>query len=113
MSRFKEQVAKDIDAVFMNEEEFADYSDVDGKNMLVIVDTNELVDREKRYLGRRNLYGDGIYLKQLLVYVKAKDFGPLPAIGRVLSINRKKYVVIDAINEDGLYSLSLEANKSA
>jgi len=51
-------------------------------------------------------------LKELLIYVKAEDFGPLPGVGRVITFDKKSYIVSDAINECGIYSLCLEANKT-
>lgn len=109
---FKDQIAKDINNVFMNLEEFSDLHNVNGKDMLCQVDNNELVDREKRYQYKRSLYVDGVYLKELLIYVKASDFGGLPSIGRVITFDGKAYTVSDAIDEGGIYSLSLEANKT-
>lgn len=109
---FKEQIAKDNRIVFMNQDEFAETHLINGKEIPCTVDNNELIDREKRYQYKKSLYADGIYLKQLLIYVKAEDFGPLPAIGRVVTFDNKSYIVADAINEDGIYSLCLEANKT-
>lgn len=109
---FKEQIAKDNRTVFMNQDEFAETHLINGEEIPCTVDNNELIDREKRYQYKKSLYADGIYLKQLLIYVKAEDFGPLPAIGRVITFDKKSYIVADAINEDGLYSLCLEANKT-
>ena len=109
---FKEQIAKDNRTVFMNIDEFGDIHNVNGKDMTVLIDNNELVDREKRYQYRHSLYADGVYLKELLIYVHAEDFGPLPGIGRIVTFDNKTYIVSDAINEDGIYSLCLEANKT-
>lgn len=109
---FKEQIAKDTRKVFMNIDEFGEIHNVNGKDMTVLVDNNELVDREKRYQYRHSLYADGVYLKEVLIYVHAEDFGPLPAVGRSISFDNKIYIVSDAINEDGIYSLTLEANKT-
>ncbi len=109
---FKEQIAKDNRTVFMNQDEFAETHLINGVEMPCTVDNNELIDREKRYQYKKSLYADGIYLKQLLIYVRAEDFGPLPAIGRVVTFDKKSYIVSDAINEDGIYSLCLEANKT-
>lgn len=109
---FKEQIAKDNTQVFMNVDEFGELHIVNGNQMPVIIDNNELVDREKRYRYRNSLYADGVYLKELLIYVKASDFGKLPAIGRTINFDGKIYTVSDAINEDGIYSLTLEANKT-
>lgn len=109
---FKDQIAKDNRTVFANCDEFWEYHVINGSKMLCMVDNNELVDREKRYQYRKSLYADGVYLKELLIYVRADDFGVLPAIGRSVTFDKKSYIVSDAINEDGIYSLTLEANKT-
>ena len=109
---FKEQIAQDNRKVFMNIDEFGEMHIVNDKPMLVLIDNNELIDREKRYQYKKSLYADGVYIKQLLIYVHAEDFGPLPAIGRTVKFDNKTYIVGDAINEDGIYSLNLEANKT-
>ena len=109
---FKEQIALDNKTVFMNTDEFSETHLVNGTKMPCVVDNNELVDREKRYRYNHSLYSDGIYIKQQLIYVKAEDFGPLPAIGRLITFDKKSYIVTDAINEDVIYSLCLEANKT-
>lgn len=109
---FKDQIAKDITDVFMNLDEFSEIHIINGVEMPCQIDSNEMIYREKRYQYKRSLYADGVYLKELLIYVKASDFGPLPAVGRVLTFDKKTYVVSDAIDEDGIYSLCLEANKT-
>lgn len=112
MSAFKEQIASDNNIIFMNLDEFSDLHVINGKEMAVQVDSNEMIDREKRYQYKRSLYADGVFLKEMLIYVKAEDFGALPAVGRVLTLDGKTYVISDAIDEDGIYSISLEANKT-
>ncbi len=107
---FKEQIALDNKRVFLNLLEFADIHLIGGKKMPCVIDNNELIEREKRY--QNGVYGDGVYVKQLLVYVKAEDFGALPAIGRSLTVDKKSYLVTDAIDEDGIYSITLEANRT-
>lgn len=108
MLTFKDVARADIDNVFMNVDEFAGIHTVNGKKMSVIIDNNELIERAKRI----NSHMDGIYVKQTLIYVKAKDFGPLPAVGQVVNLDGKTFRVTDATNEDGLYSLHMEANRS-
>ena len=120
MSAFKDQVAIDNNAVFMNLDEFADIHHIvtdterhpEGRDISVIIDSNEMIDREKRYQYKRSLYADGVFLKELLIYVKAEEFGPLPAVGRSIILDGKRYIISDAIDEDGIYSISLEANKT-
>lgn len=109
---FKEQIALDNKNVFMNFDEFAEMHLINGKEMLCLVDGNEMIDREKRYQYKRSLYADGVYIKELLIYVRSEEFGPLPAVGRVVYFDKKSYLITDAVNEDGIYSLCLEANKT-
>ncbi|RKJ17794.1 hypothetical protein D7X48_20825 [bacterium D16-50] len=109
---FKEQVAHDNRTVFMNLDEFSDLHMVNGKEMTVQFDSNEMIDREKRYQYKRSLYADGVYMKEILIYVNAEEFGKLPAIGRILTLDGKTYTISDAVDEDGIYSLCLEANKT-
>lgn len=108
MPTFKELLRSDIDNVFMNPDEFASSHTVNGKKMLVTIDNNELIERAKK--AKSNM--DGIYVKSTLIYVKAKDFGALPAVGIALNLDGKIFKVTDATNEDGLYSIHLEANRS-
>ena len=92
---FKEVIQKDIKEVFLNFDEF-------GEKHL------EHIEREKRQTSR----AEGLYIKEILFYVCKEDFGSLPAIGRICRFDRKDYIVADAINEDGIYSITLEANRS-
>lgn len=109
---FKEQIAQDNTNIFLNLDEFADMHSVNKKKMRVLFDSNEMIDREKRYQYKRSLYADGVYLKELLIYVRKEDFGDLPAVGRTLLLDGATYIISDAIDEDGIYSITLEANKT-
>jgi hypothetical protein len=106
---FKQAVSNDISAVFLNQDEFADPHTIDGKAMTVLIDDIELVEREKRM--KSNM--DGIHARQVLIYVSAAEFGPLPAQGRLLKLDGKRYTVLDATEEGGVYAITLEANRSA
>lgn len=107
---FKDQIAKDNRVVFMNLDEFTDIHNVNGKDMPCMIDGNELVDRERQYKFKHSQYADGVYMKQLLIYVREEDFGKLPPIGRALTLDQERYTVAEAINEDGIYSITVEAN---
>lgn len=108
---FKQLLARDNEQVFMNPEEFGEIHTISGRRMTIIIDENELIEREKRTAEGRD-YRQGIYNKQMLFYVSAKEFGPLPAVGRSLLLDGKTYIITDAVNESGIYSISLEAVKS-
>lgn len=91
----------------MNDDEFSDKHIIDGNKMSVIIDGIELLEREKKLKDN----ADGLFLKQKLIYVAAEDFGPLPRIGRIIKLDKSDYKIIDAIAENGMYSLTLEAYK--
>ncbi len=105
---FKEIIRDDIKKVFLDPAEFGEEHTVNGKKMVIIIDDNELTEREKRIKSHM----DGIYKKQTLIYVHALDFGPLPGIGKPVVIDGSTFIVTDSINEGGVYSLHLEANKN-
>lgn len=105
---FKDIIKKDVHNVFLNTEEFSDLHVINGKEMAVQIDANELIEREK--LQSQNM--DGIYKNQKLIYVAAADFGPMPKQGAVLKLDGKIYKVEDVANEDGVYSITLGANKA-
>ena len=81
---------------------------VNGAEMPVQIDSNEQIEREKRY--SQNI--DGMYMNQKLIYVAASDYGPLPKQGSMLTLDGRKYRVADAIDEYGVYSITLEANRA-
>ena len=55
---------------------------------------------------------DGVYMNQKLIYVAASDFGPMPKQGSILNLDGKVYRVADAVDEYGVYSITIEANRA-
>lgn len=104
---FKDVIKSDIKSIFLNFEEFGSRHKLNGKERLVIVDENELTDREKKI--KYHGMGEELYQKQLLFYIAAEDFGSMPSPGKILNFDGKDYLITDAGNEDGIYSISLEA----
>lgn len=102
---FKEVIQSDINNIFLNNEEFCDMHMVDGKEMHVIVDELELTEREKKSVNK-----DMTYKAQKLIYVSAEEFGKLPKINRPFNLDGRTYLVRDASEEDGMYSITLEVN---
>lgn len=108
MKSFKDIIKEDISTTFINTDEFSDMHNIDGRDMPVQIDDNEIIEREKK----SNSNMDGIYVKQKLIYVKANDFGALPAIGRQIMLDGKRYLVVDSTDEYGVYTITLEGNRS-
>lgn len=82
---------------------FVEYHEVNGKRMLVQIDSFEAVEREKRFSQTM----DGASANQVLIYVRAVDFGPLPAQGTWVTLDGVSYRVADAVDEAGVYSITL------
>lgn len=108
---FKDILQEDNETTFMNPEEYGERHTVNGRSMNIVIDDYGLLEREKRQKGVQ-AYRQGVYRKQVLFYVLSKEFGALPPVGHILVLDQDKYVITDAINEDGIYSISLEAQKS-
>lgn len=108
MISFKDAIKADAKSIFMNPDEFGEPHIVNGTSMSIIIDNNEMLERETRY----KLNDEGLYKKQILIYVNREDFGSLPAVGKAITIDSSKYRVVDAISESGIHSITLEANRS-
>ena len=107
---FKQMAVGDISEIFFNPEEFGEVHRIDGRPMTVIIDGFEVVERSKKQSEKGRI--DGIYQKQVLLYVSRKEMGNLPAIVRQLQLDGSKYLVTDAIDEGGVFSITLGAVRS-
>jgi hypothetical protein len=105
---FKECIRADVSDVFLNIDEFASLHTVNGRKIPIIIDNNELIEREKKAKSSM----DGISVRTTLIYAKAKDYGNLPAVGSRVILDNQVYLVTDSMNEDGVYSIHLEYNRS-
>ena len=106
---FKEMIRDDISSVFINLDEFAVTHELNGRQVPLIVDNNELIERSKQMKSDM----DGVNVKTTLIFVKARDYGGgLPPVGYAIRLDGASYRVTDAMNEDGVYSIHLEMNRS-
>lgn len=107
---FKDVIKNDINQVFLNPDEFGEVHTIDGRRMVCIVDENEVIERSKKQVEKGRI--EGIYERQLMLYVAREQFGRMPAIGAILTIDSGKYRVADVTHEAGIYSILLGAVKS-
>ena len=105
---FKQILQRDIDTIFFNLNEFSDTHTIDDVEMTAMIDDMEHIEREKKMKSHM----DGVYARQILLYVKASELGSLPAQGRLLKLDGRKYTVVDTVDEGGVYTITLEANRS-
>lgn len=110
MSTFKEDIMQDIGDTFADEDEFFEKHVVNGKEMLIMTDDNENIERTKF----TKPYQEGISKssmnpRRIFIYVRALDFGSFPRRGSKVTIDRATFRVMDATNELGMYGIELEA----
>ena len=108
MSVFKQLTARDIHRTFLNLNEFADIHNVNGRDMPVVIDYNENVEREKRFSD----HIEGMFRTAFVMYVAVRDYGgPLPRYDSNVLLDGEKYRVEAATKEGGMYAITLMANR--
>ena len=107
---FKDLVAEDVASVFLNLDEFAEIRLINGRKMAVMVDDNELLERDKATALGAQLAGT--YKARRLIYVSKEEFGPRPAQDALLTMGTKEYRVKSCTEEAGILALELEAVRS-
>ena len=108
MSGFKDQIARDIAAVFHNADEFADLMDVkyNGKtyNIPVVTDSEISKDRIKTMRD----HAEGIYTADMTVFIAFEDLGIVPRKETKIIIGGVEYSIINVGFDAGEITLDLE-----
>jgi hypothetical protein len=97
---FKDQLEADIRDVFLDEDEFAQNHEIDGQEVLCIID-----DESKPNAN------DGVYVIRRHLFVEQSELGYRPMPGQKMSIDDNYFYVVDCIG-DGLIEVILEAHES-
>lgn len=106
---FKDQVEKDIKAVFINPLEFADMHNINGVNMLCVVDKDQFIERTTPSYAE---YAEGVFKDLLHIYVDIKDMARRPVKGEVLRLDGEIYLVQSVFEDMGMYEITVEANET-
>ena len=102
MSAFKDAVAKDVMAVFLNEDEFADVHEVQGERVSCVIDTDVTQGAASSL--------EGVFVNTVTVYVRVGDIST-PVEGSVLSVDGSMHLVRSVSVEDGMLVIVAEANE--
>lgn len=105
MKSFKDLLSEDVNNVFINKDEFAEEHIIGGIKMTIVVDEAEIFERSKKQVEKGRI--EGVYKRQIMFYVAKKTFGKMPAIGSVLTVDGMNYRVMDAVDESGIYSITV------
>lgn len=100
MSKFKDQVQKDIFGVFLNLDEFAETHRIAGKKISCVFDDDALKERQ----GGEEL---SIANSSVMLYAKTAELGKRKQPGNTINIDGKEYIIDDWAEDMGLSTLSL------
>jgi hypothetical protein len=106
---FREQVAADIEAVFLNASEFAEIHQIDNVECLAVV-SNDTTSNIKRTLGGPRVT-DGLHGDYATVAVKKADLPRVPVQGNNLRLDGKLFKVASCTEDMGMLNILLVGNR--
>lgn len=106
MSGFKDMVEADIYGVFLNIDEFGEIYRVEGREIPIVVDNDELKERQ----GGEEL---AVAESATLFYAKVTDLPPRRPAGENLNINGRECLVDDWQEDMGVATVVLRQNITA
>ena len=87
---FKDFASEDISTVFFNGDEHADLHNVDGKDVLVILEKSDVRDHSAHWeAGAKQNFDTGLYNRHIILYIRVEDYGPKPKQGKLLTLDKK------------------------
>jgi hypothetical protein len=104
----KEMIEEDIRNVFLTVNENADKHNINGQLTDCIVDE----DISKRRSNRQSENFDGIYQRQLTIFVSEADLGYRPERDQKMTVDGEWYQVIDCASSGGMLEIELGANRA-
>lgn len=88
---------------------FGDLHEVQGQEILCVLDEDEFSERARRYLSQSM---DGVYLCGVVLYCKFADIGFRPEIDDLLTVDDVEYQVLACEEGEKLLILTLQENRS-
>ena len=104
MSAFKDALAKDVTTVFLNLDEFADRHNLNGRDVICLID-KDLTDQYKKTVSSPF---EGIFVDAINIYVRSEDMERRPVENELLYLDDKMYFVANVSDENGLYVITAE-----
>ena len=101
---FKEQIQKDLDAVFLNPDEFGELHRVECKEIIVVVDDDLLNTLKKGQIL-------GLVEAEMLLLGRVADFPADLDPGRLLNVDGRELQVVKSGKDMGLAEVALSQNR--
>ena len=112
MSDFKKLLEVDIDAVFLDDDIFADEHIINGQKMKAVISNDTLKESGGHWEGgARQSFGTQIYTTSKKLYVKAGDFGKKPKIGNPIQVDGADLTIQNFDEQQGLYVITIDRRR--
>ena len=102
---FKEQIQKDLDAVFLNLDEFAELHHIEGVQIPVVIDDDRLQNLKQGQIL-------GLVEADMLLMGKKSDFPASLEPGRLLNVDGREMIVAKSGCDMGLVEVALNQNRT-
>ena len=102
---FKEQIRKDLDNVFLNLDEFAERHRVEGAQITVVVDSDQLNKLKKGQIL-------GLIEADMLLMGREGDFPADLEPGRLMNVDGRELIVVNSGKDMGLVEVALRQNRT-
>lgn len=109
MSAFKDAIAADKKAVFINGDEFADNHNINGVDVVCVVDGDLITERNARTYAE---YAEGVFKAQITIFVDADDLPARPVKGEGIRFDGNYFSVDDCVENMGILEITLGANEA-
>lgn len=103
---FKDMVAADRSAVFIDLDFFGEEYRIEGKKVTIVVDTDELKERQ----GSQDL---AVAESATLFYARTEDLPPRRSPGQSLNVNGRECIIDDWKVDMGIATIVLRENITA
>ena len=101
---FKERIMADLDAVFLNLDEFAELHRVEGKQIAVVMDNDQMNKLKKGQIL-------GLIEADILLMGKEKDFPENLEPGRMINLDGREMLIVNSGRDLGLVEVALSQNR--
>lgn len=101
---FKEQILADLEAVFLNLDEFAELHRVEGKEIAVVMDNDQMNKLKKGQIL-------GLIEADYLLMGKEADFPAELEPGRMINLDGREMLIVNSGRDLGLVEVALSQNR--
>ncbi len=103
---FKEQIQQDLDNVFFNLDEFGELHRIEGVEIAVVVDSDQLNKLKKGQIL-------GLIEADMLIMGREVDFPAYLEPGRLLNVDGRELIVANSGKDMGLVEVALRQNRNS